>query len=128
MKSQLQTYLICPRKFFYQYVTAAAWEFMPANLPFGRSIHATVADFYKHLLAGNAKPDLDWLLDDWRMNWAMESTVPDIEYAEGETAETFHAQGEGLLKRFHADVEPRRIEAVEHPFSVDVIDPDSGRP
>jgi CRISPR/Cas system-associated exonuclease Cas4 (RecB family) len=35
-KSQIQTYLICPRKFWFQYVVGAMPEFLPASLPFGR--------------------------------------------------------------------------------------------
>jgi CRISPR/Cas system-associated exonuclease Cas4 (RecB family) len=44
-KSQIQTYLICPRKFWFQYVVGAMPEFMPASLPFGRALHAAVALF-----------------------------------------------------------------------------------
>jgi CRISPR/Cas system-associated exonuclease Cas4 (RecB family) len=44
-KSQIQTYLICPRKFYFQYVMGAMPEFTPASLPFGRALHAAVAMF-----------------------------------------------------------------------------------
>ena len=42
-KSQIQTYLICPRKFYFQYVMGAMPEFLPASLPFGSALHAAVA-------------------------------------------------------------------------------------
>jgi hypothetical protein len=42
-KSQIQTYLICPRKFCFQYVVDAMPEFMPDSLPFGRGLHTAVA-------------------------------------------------------------------------------------
>src|SRR2546428_13244872 len=45
-KSHIQTYLICPRKFYFQYVVALPWEFVPASLPFGSALHAAVAFFY----------------------------------------------------------------------------------
>ena len=32
-KSQIQTYLICARKFWFQYVIGAVPEFLPASLP-----------------------------------------------------------------------------------------------
>ncbi len=127
-KSQLQTYLMCPRKFFYQYVAGAEPEFTPPALPFGRAIHSTVAYFYKALLAGHPKPELDTLVEEWRMNWAMESADPTIQYDEEQTAASLYAMGRALLERFHADIQPRKVEAVEHPFAVAVIDPDSCRP
>ena len=39
-KSQIQTYLICPRKFWFQYVVGQMPEFLPASLPFGSALHA----------------------------------------------------------------------------------------
>ena len=73
-KTQMQTYLICPRKFFFQYVAGAEPEFTPPNLPFGKAIHETVGSFYRHMQVGNPKPDIDWLLDDWRMTWTVAAT------------------------------------------------------
>ncbi len=58
-KSQIQTYLVCPRKFFFQYVIVARWEFMPASLPFGRALHAAVAAFYRFLKETGERPQLD---------------------------------------------------------------------
>lgn len=46
-KSQIQTYLICPRKFYFQYVMGAMPEFLPAALPFGIALHGAVAAFYR---------------------------------------------------------------------------------
>jgi putative RecB family exonuclease len=127
-KSQLQAYLMCPRKFFYQYVIGQEWEFIPAVLPFGRAMHAAIGWFYRWVKQYERKPDMEELIVDFRMNWAVESNDPKIRYGEDQTAETLAVQGEAMLRRFHEDVSPRKVEAVEHPFAVSVIDPDTGQP
>ena len=63
-KSQIQTYLICPRKFWFQYVIGALPEFVPASLPFGRALHAAVAAFYRALKDSGVKPALALVLGD----------------------------------------------------------------
>ena len=60
-KSQIQTYLICPRKFWFQYVIGALPEFVPASVPFGRALHAAVAAFYRALKESATKPALDFI-------------------------------------------------------------------
>jgi CRISPR/Cas system-associated exonuclease Cas4 (RecB family) len=124
-KSQLQTYLMCPLKFYFTYVTGQAWEFTPAVLPFGRAIHAAAAYFYRQVQATGEKPSLDALLEEWRMAWAVESAAEDIRY-EKLSAEDLAALGERMLARFHAAAAPRAIAAVEYPFAVPLVDPDTG--
>jgi putative RecB family exonuclease len=126
-KSQLQTYLMCPRKFFYQYVIGQEWEFVPIALAFGRAMHAAVKWFYLWVQQYQRKPDVEELIVEFRMQWALEAADPRIRYGDGETAETVSAQGEAMLRRFHEDVAPRKVEAVEHPFAVPIVDPDTGQ-
>lgn len=51
---------------------------------------------------------------------------PPILYKEGENAETLKAKGLALLEVFHAQARPQKVEAVEMPFLVDLIDPRTG--
>jgi putative RecB family exonuclease len=127
-KSQLQTYLMCPRKYYFQYVVGETPDFTPVNLVFGKAMHEVVASFYRHILVGNAKPSLEWLLDDWKMVWGVEQKDPTIQWDEKHTAESIHLQGQGMLKAFHESASPRNIDAVEYPFAVPLADPDTGEP
>src|SRR2546427_9805889 len=71
-KSQIQTYLICPRKFWLQYVVGALPEFVPASLPFGRALHAAVAAFYRAVKESGTKPTLEIILRVLAIVWETE--------------------------------------------------------
>lgn len=73
-KSQIQTYLICPRKFYFQYVMGAMPEFLPASLPFGSALHAAVAAFYRVLKETGTKADLAFVLREFEIEWEKETT------------------------------------------------------
>ncbi len=126
-KSQLAVYLMCPRKFYYDYVLRREPEFRPLAMVFGSAIHDVVGAYYRHMLVGNPQPSAEWLLDDWRGVWNRAALEPNIQWGE-HSKETMFAVGAGLLKAFAADVQPRTIEAVEYPFEVDLLDPDTGLP
>ena len=68
-KSQIQTYLICPRKFYFQYVMGAMPEFLPASLPFGSALHAAVAAFYRFLKDTGTKPELAIVIREFEIEW-----------------------------------------------------------
>ncbi len=127
-KSQLQTYVMCPAKYRFQYVVGAQPEFTPVPMVFGKAMHEVTGSFYRHIMVGNPKPDLEWLLTDWKMVWSTERGDPTIRWDEKHTAESVAAQGAGMLKAFHETANPRHIDAVEYPFLVDIIDPDTGQP
>ncbi|PYS44244.1 MAG: hypothetical protein DMG13_34155 [Acidobacteria bacterium] len=73
-KSQIQTYLICPRKFWFQYfpVTGATPEFTPASLPFGAALHAAIATFYRSVKETGAKPGLASVTHEFEVEWEKE--------------------------------------------------------
>jgi CRISPR/Cas system-associated exonuclease Cas4 (RecB family) len=126
-KTHMQTYLMCPRKFYFQYVIGAPWEFTPPSLSFGRALHEAVAFFYKTLKREQAQPDLTLLISAFKAAWHTETAGRDVAFASG-SKESMEGLGMALLKSFYEQVRPRRIEAVEYPFSVTLFDPDGGRP
>src|SRR2546422_4462703 len=79
-KSHIQTYLICPRKFYFQYVVALPWEFVPASLPFGTSLHEAVAFFYGELRIG-MKPNLESIVSVFERTWDEETKGRPIGFA-----------------------------------------------
>jgi hypothetical protein len=48
--SQLNTCLICPMKFKFQYFVGLDWETKPASLPFGKAIHKSLETYHLNLL------------------------------------------------------------------------------
>src|SRR2546425_5112958 len=86
-KSHIQTYLMCPRKFYFQYVVALPWEFKPASLPFGTALHRAVAFFYRRLQKGE-KPDLAVVLSEFERSWNEETDGETIGFAPGTTKDS----------------------------------------
>src|SRR5438128_8572941 len=125
-KSHIQTYLICPRKFYFQYVVALPWEFVPASLPFGSALHEAVAFFYRGFQNG-LKPDLEFVVSVFERKWDEETEGRAIGFASGSGKDSMRGLGITLLRQFYEAVQPRKIEAVEHAFSVPLYDPDGGK-
>src|SRR5438093_2762539 len=116
-KSHMQTYLICPRKFYFQYVAGLPWEFVPASLPLGSARHAAVAFFYRMLKQGE-KPDLAFVLSEFKRTWEEETENRTIGLAPGSSKVSMEGLGVLLLRNFYEEVRPRSVQAVEYPFSV----------
>lgn len=125
-KSQLTTYLQCPRKYRFQYVEGRAWEFMPASMAFGKAIHQAAARFYQHVQQLQSKPPLEDILLEFAESWNLACGQDDLRIEGKQTAEDLAGQGVELLKLFCEEVQPRQIHGVELPFCVDLVDPDSG--
>src|SRR5262245_64967914 len=88
-KSQIQTYLIGPRKSYFQYVMGAMPEFTPASLPFGRALHAAVAVFYRSIKETGTRPELERITTEFEVEWEKEIAVQRISFA-GKTSINSH--------------------------------------
>ena len=113
-KSQIQTYLICPRKFWFQYVVGAMPEFVPASLPFGRALHATVAVFYRAVKETGAKPPLESVKREFEVAWETESAGQRLAFKGKTSIDSHIGLGKMLLERFtkrfvHARSRPSNI-------------------
>lgn len=125
-KSQLTTYLQCPRKYHFQYVEGRKWEFLPSSLLFGRAVHEAAALFYVRVMEERTKPTADELVERFHQSWDEGSSEQLLKFSAKESAAGLRSAGEQILRLFHENVEPRKIYAVEMPFTVDLVDPDSG--
>src|SRR5262249_42949478 len=125
-KSQLVTYLICPRKFKLEYVTGETPEFTPLNLALGKVIHAAVAFFYLVLKETGARPRLEQVLEEFELSWTAACLEdPPIRFDEEHTPASTKAKGIAMMTTFYEQVQPRSVEAVEYPFLVDLVHPDT---
>src|SRR2546422_9117564 len=79
-KTHMQTYLMCPRKFYFQYVVNLPWEFTPSSLPFGKALHSAVAFFYQSLKDGNGKPDIRHVVEEFEAVWRRETADRDVRF------------------------------------------------
>jgi len=125
-KSQIQTYLICPRKFWFQYVTGELPEFVPASLPFGRALHAAVGAFYRALKESGMKPALEFILREFAIVWENEVAGQRLSFKGKTSVDSHMGLGKALLQKFYDEVQPRKVEAIEYPFAVPLSDPNTG--
>jgi CRISPR/Cas system-associated exonuclease Cas4 (RecB family) len=120
-KTQLTTYLQCPRRFWFQYVVGQRWEFVPATLPFGSAIHEAVAWFYERF-AEHGRPNPDHVRARFRQRWAYEQGRQPLRFFGDHDAAGFTSLGDALIDVFCAEIQPRRVNAVERPFTVNLVD------
>jgi len=126
--SQLNTYIICPMKYYFQYVVGVGWETKPAALIFGKAIHKAAETYYVNLKENGEIIPVEQMITVFEsvMDNEMEKTEVAITYKAGENLGTIRDQGIELIKLFHAEVNPQTIVAVEFPFSVAIPDILSG--
>jgi len=122
--SQLNTYLICPMKYYFQYVVGVDWETKPVALIFGKSIHKPAETYYVSLKENGEIIPVEQMIAVFEsvMDNEVKKTEVAITYKEGENFESLRDQGRALIKLFHAEITPQKIVAVEFPFSISIPD------
>ena len=125
--SQIKGYMICPAKYEYGYVLGTEPSHRPVNMILGGAVHSALANHYDHIMEKGVKPETDALVAWFRDRWdqEMERPVPvvfDEEKDEGAVLDS----GIALLRIFHEKSDVPVVQAVEQPFSVDLVDPVTG--
>lgn len=126
--SQLKTFLSCPRRYRLQYVDRVAPSFRPASLVFGGCFHHAVDVHFlnidRHEPASFAA--IDAALQDRLSDELRPDKLP-VLFDEETSEDELRSKGRAMLGTFLASV-PRfdRIEAVEVPFSLELVDPVTG--
>jgi DNA helicase-2/ATP-dependent DNA helicase PcrA len=120
--STLNSYLKCPRNFFYTYILKipvyeSDWD--KAN--YGTAIHKTLENAVHNLLSTGSYPDLKGFIEDFNKNLANE------EFETEEVRETYRKRGENSLKNYYShfvETSADRIEKVE--YSLDSVPTEYG--
>lgn len=122
--SQLNTYLICPMKYYFQYVVGVDWETKPVALISGKAIHKAAETYYVNLKENGEIIPVEQMITVFVsvMDNEVKKTEVEITYKEGENLGTIRDQGIAFIKLFHAEINPQKIVAVEFPFKVKVPD------
>lgn len=122
--SQINQYLMCPRKYSFRYVYGYEPEFRPAALAFGTSVHAAIAWFNQALKDGET-PSPETMIDVFEADWEASQADP-IRFKDDGEAKKLLQQGSTLLALYAgrmSDLEPR---AVEQRFEVPLTNPATG--
>jgi putative RecB family exonuclease len=122
--SQLVTYAMCPRKYALSYVYGFEPEFRSTALLLGSALHSAVAWWFGEKIGGRS-PSVDKALEVLDAD-LLAGTVGDRVRWKAATPETLEADGRRFLRLYLAEHGDMPVVAVEEPFSVDLVHPDTG--
>lgn len=98
--SQVTTYQSCPLKWYFQYVAHRPHERVGSGLVFGSAIHSAVESHYRAMMAGEDRPDVDQLMNEFDASWNLEARAP-IAFGKGESPESLRELAHNILVAFH---------------------------
>lgn len=122
--SQLTTYAMCGRLYFYRYVLHAKPEFRSLNLALGSAVHSTIGWWFQEKLQGH-QPTIEVAEKIFSADIAAETVQQPIRWKD-QTPDGLEAKGQALVRAFlnvHGDLS---VVGVEQRFEVDIEDPETG--
>ncbi|MCZ7586944.1 MAG: PD-(D/E)XK nuclease family protein [Deltaproteobacteria bacterium] len=101
--SQMQTYMICPESYRFQYVRGVKPEFVGSALPFGNAIHEALASYYRQIQATGEPPSLEALKASFADHWSVqeEHGKDFVRFKGKETWSGLKDMGVGLLEAYY---------------------------
>ncbi len=115
--SQVNTYLMCPLKYRYQYVDKVEYPFTPVSLVFGSSIHEAIALYYQGKMEGNILPP-EVLMEQFKKRWAEDEEKREIQYNGDDKESTLTMAGKLLNVFCERDNTDETIIGIEEPFRI----------
>ena len=123
--SQINTYLMCPRKYRYRYVDELEPEFRSAALGFGTAVHSALGWWFEERMAARV-PELEEALRIFRADWSAELALGDLDL-DGKTPAEMSDLGEKLVTLFVVELGDLVPEAADLRVEVPLVDPRNGR-
>jgi putative RecB family exonuclease len=97
--SSISTFRSCPLKYWFRYVAGLPEESVSSALVFGTGIHAAIESVYRAELAGEAKPDVDQLIEAYRAAWTGHDADA-IQFGSSETRTSLDALAAKMLAAY----------------------------
>lgn len=122
--SQINSYLLCPLKYRYQYVDALPRPFKAAELAFGSAVHSAIEWWHKERQAG--------FIHEWQNVagiFAADMNAQAIDYLRfknGDDLASLTAKGKELVEVYITNFKGGAPKAVEQGFRVPLVDLESG--
>ena len=125
--SQIRSFMICPAKYAHNYILGTEPSHRPVNMVLGGAVHHSLANHYDHIMEKGTKPEEEALLSWFRDRWdeEMDRPIP-VLFDEKKDEGAILDAGIDLLRTFHAKSDVPVVQAVEQPFSIDLVDPTTG--
>jgi len=122
--SQINLFLMCPLKYRFNYVDGLPKPFKPADLAFGSSIHAAVEWWHRHRTNGT-EPGWQDTVRIFEADMQAQS-FETLNFKNGDSLESLLEKGKQLLAVYLKNFKGEAVRAVELPFRVPLIDPETG--
>lgn len=123
--SQINLYLLCPRKYAFSYIEKVERPFKPIGFAFGSAIHSTIEWLNRERKAGRTPEALElWriFLADWNAQKAETLLLKGVD-----DESVLFRQGKELLGLYYAEATNRPPpQSVEMPFKVNLVDQETG--
>src|SRR5438046_7335613 len=97
--SSVRAYQTCPLRYFFRYVAGLPEESVAATLVFGTAIHRAIEHHFREIIAGNAPPSVDVLLEQYSAGWQERDGQP-VRFGKEETRENLEATARRMLQAF----------------------------
>lgn len=122
--SQLQTYALCPRKYFFTYVLGLLPEWKSTALVLGSVVHSAVEWFFTEKIEGRT-PHEDDVLEILGADVTALTIDESIRWKDASPA-TLEDDARRYVRLYLAENVEMEVAAVESPFRVPMADPDTG--
>ena len=122
--SQLVSYAMCPRKYFFQYVAGAEPEFRSTALVLGSAIHSAIGWWFEERLAGRM-PRVEQAETILSADLAAEAAGTSVRWKDS-SPESLEADARRYLTLYLTRFGDLEVARIEQPFEVDLEDPDTG--
>jgi len=120
--SQVQTYLLCPLKYRFQYIDKIARPWRAAALAFGASVHSAIEWFHRERLAGRS-PLPEAAVSIFNADWFAQNLEP-LVFGDRDSKEDLTAKGAELVRLYVGQT--KTAVAVEESFELELADPKTG--
>ncbi len=123
--SQINLYLLCPRKYSFTYIEKLERPFKPVGFAFGSAIHSSIEWLNRERKAGRM-PTVQELWRIFQADWYSQKVETLLLKGVNDEADLFR-QGRELLALYYEEASKRKPpQSVELPFKVDLIDLETG--
>lgn len=122
--SQLVAWSMCPRKYFFTYISDATPEFRSTSLVIGSTVHSAIEWYFEERLAGRT-PTPAAAEDIFTMDFIAATTEVPVRFKDT-TPDELEAEGRRLVTTYLAAHGSLPVVAVEQPFEVELVDPATG--
>lgn len=108
--SQLSTMLMCPYKYYLQYVARRGWDIVPSAVSFGGAIHKAIQVFHSDLKSHTANGKYS---DEFKNTFSADADKNNVVFRDSDEFGSLMERGETLITQYvdtFSDLKPTEVE------------------